>query len=100
MSDDDSDYQASMEVAKDVDVLAVNNGLEEGQLEEEKASLPMCVLCVDLTSSTLSLSPPADYQVLGAVFSGHLGAAVTEIKDATLMSPGAWGRPLALLHPT
>jgi hypothetical protein len=55
---------------------------------------------VNLTSSAQSLSPPADYRVPGAVLSGHLGAAVNKIKDATLTSPGAWGRPLTLLHPT
>ncbi len=58
----------------------------------------MCV-CVDLTSSASSLSPPADYPVPGAVLSRHLGAAVNKIKDATLKSPGAQGSPLALLHP-
>jgi hypothetical protein len=58
-----------------------------------------CV-CVNSTPSTLSLSPPADTRVPGAVFSGHLGAAVTKIKDATPTSPSTWGRPLALLHPT
>jgi hypothetical protein len=58
-----------------------------------------CV-CVNSTSSALSLSPPADYQVPGAVFSEHLGAAVNKIKDATLTSPGTQGRPLVLLHPT
>ncbi len=56
--------------------------------------------CVNSTSSTLSLSSTVDYRVPGAVFSWHLGAAVTKIKDATLTSPGAWERPLALLHPT
>jgi hypothetical protein len=64
----------------------------------QQAAPTVCV--VYLTSSTLNLSSPMDYQVLGAVFSGHFGAAVTEIKNATLTSPGAWGRPLALLHPT
>jgi hypothetical protein len=59
----------------------------------------VCV-CVNLTSSALSLSPPADYQVPGAVFSEHLGAAVEKIKDTTLTSPGTQGRPLVLLHPT
>ncbi len=57
-------------------------------------------VCVNSTSIALRLFPPADYQVPGAVFSAHLGAAITKIKDATLMSPGTWGRPLALLHPT
>jgi hypothetical protein len=59
----------------------------------------ICV-CVNSTSGAPSLSPPADYQVMGAVFSRHLGAVINKIKDATLMSPGALGRPLALLHPT
>jgi hypothetical protein len=57
-------------------------------------------VCVNSTSSTLSLSPPADYQIPGAVFSGYLGATVTKIKDTTLTSPSTRGRPLALLHPT
>jgi hypothetical protein len=61
----------------------------------------VCVcVCVNLTSSALSLSPPADYQVPGAVFSEHLGADVNKIKDATLTSPGTRERPLVLLHPT
>jgi hypothetical protein len=58
-----------------------------------------CV-CVNSTSSALSLSPPVDYRVPGAVFSEHLGAAINKIKNATLISPGIRGRPLALLHPT
>jgi hypothetical protein len=60
----------------------------------------VCVLSVNSTSSTLSLSPPANYRVPGAVFSGRLGAADTKIEHATLTSPGARGRPLAVLHPT
>jgi hypothetical protein len=59
----------------------------------------MCA-CVNSTSSALSPSPPADYQVPGAVLSEHLGAAVNKIKDATLTSPGTRGRPLVLLHLT
>ncbi len=61
----------------------------------------VCVcVCVNLTSSAPSLSPPADYQVPGAVLLRRLGIAVNKIKDATLTSPSAQGRPLALLHPT
>jgi hypothetical protein len=73
-------------------------GWDAGHAHSCNEELNVCV-CVNSTSSTLSLSPPADYRVPGAVFSGHLGAAVTKIKDATLTSPGARGRPLALLHP-
>jgi hypothetical protein len=57
-------------------------------------------MCVNLTSGALSLSPPSDYRVPGAVLSAHLSAAVKKIKDATLTSPGVLGRPRALLHPT
>ena len=46
----------------------------------------LCV-CVNLTSSAPSWSPPADYQVPGAVLSAHLSAAVTKIKSATLTLP-------------
>jgi hypothetical protein len=49
-------------------------------------------VCVNSTSSTLSLSPPADYRVPGAVFSGHLGAAVS-----VRCQSGDMGVPL-LLH--
>jgi hypothetical protein len=52
-------------------------------------------VCVNSTSDAPSLSPTADYRVPGAVLSRHLGATVNKIKDATLTSPGAQGRPLA-----
>jgi hypothetical protein len=42
----------------------------------------LCV-CVNLTSGALSLSPPMDYQVLRAVLSAHLSAAVNKIEHAT-----------------
>ncbi len=57
-------------------------------------------MCVNLTSGALSLSPPADYQVPGAVLSAHISAAVIMIMDATLTSPSVLGRPRTLLHPT
>jgi hypothetical protein len=73
----------------------------EGEGAKGTRDMVMCVcVCVNLTSGAPSIPPPADYHVPGAVLSKHLGAAVNKIKDATLTSTGAQGRPLALLHLT
>jgi hypothetical protein len=37
----DCDYHSALEAAMDLVVVAVNNELEEGRLEEEEASLPV-----------------------------------------------------------
>jgi hypothetical protein len=80
------------------------NQVWQGQRSTQPTSataLIVCVcVCVNLTSGALSLSPPVDYRVPGAVLSAHLSTAVNKIKDATLTSPGVLGRLRTLLHPT